>query len=288
MDIQTLRQPAANRAIGPMLVDRGKLTFAQAEQVVHLQKQTGARFGEAAVQLGLVGEEEVLLALAEQYDYPRLRSGESRVSEEIVAAYQPHLPQAESLRALRTQLSMRWFTGDRSGNRVLAIVGMERRAGRSYLAANLAVAFSQLGERTLLLDADMRHGRQHQIFQAENDRGLSTYLAGRSKSANVLRVDDIAGLSILTAGPLPPNPQELLGREDFPRLLNELANTFSVIIIDTPAATEYADAQRIAACAGGSAIVARQDVSRISEVSWLRHSLGEIGVAVVGAVLNKV
>lgn len=287
MDMLTPPPPTANRAIGAILVDSGLLTIAQAEQVMRLQKQTGARFGEAAVQLGLLSAEDLQLALAEQYDYALLRPGQSLVSEEVIAAYRPHLPQAESLRALRSQLSLRWFAEDKPGRKALGIVGMERGAGRSYLAANLAVSFAQLGQRTLLLDADMRHGRQHQIFHVDNDRGLSTYLAGRSETANLLGVKEIEGLSILTAGPLPPNPQELLGREGFRKLLEELARRFDIIIIDTPAAADYADAQMISACASGTVIVARQHISRIAEVTQLRQTLGELGVSVVGAVLGR-
>jgi protein-tyrosine kinase len=287
MDMSTLPFPTGQRVIGAMLVDSGKLTVVQAEQVMRLQKETGSRFGEAAVQLGVLSEEDLRLALANQYQYPLLHPGRSAISEEVVVAYRPHLPQAESLRALRIQLLLRWFAENKAGRRSLCIVGMERCAGRSYLAANLAVAFSQLGEPTLLLDADMRHGRQHQIFQVENHCGLSTYLAGRTEMANVLSVGEIEGLSILTAGPVPPNPQELLGRETFPNLLDELARKFRVIIIDTPAAAGYADAQMISVCAGGSVIVARKHVSRIGEVVELRNGLGELGVSVVGAVLGS-
>jgi len=275
----------ADRSIGAIMIDNGKLTVAEAEQVLRLQKQQGIRFGEAAVKLGLLTQEDIQFALNRQYGYPCLRRGDSRISEEIVAAYQPQSAQVEALRALRSQLMLRWFTGE-GNNKALAVVSPGRGEGRSYLAANLAVVFSQLGENTLLIDADMRHGRQHQLFNVENYSGLSTVLAGRSQTAPVLRLAELNALSILTAGPVPPNPQELLGRDVFPRLMEKFANMFDVVIVDTPAGTAYADAQTISARVGGAIMLARQDFTGINGASQFGKSLGELGVSLVGVVLN--
>ena len=283
--VATLVPATADRSIGAIMIDNGKLTVAEAEQVLRLQKQQGIRFGEAAVKLGLLTQEDIQFALNRQYGYPCLRRGDSRISEEIVAAYHPQSPQVEALRALRSQLMLRWFTGEGNG-KALAVVSPGRGEGRSYLAANLAVVFSQLGENTLLIDADMRHGRQHQLFNVENYSGLSTVLAGRSQTAPVLRLAELNALSILTAGPVPPNPQELLGRDVFPRLMEKFANMFDVVIVDTPAGTAYADAQTISARVGGAIMLARQDFTGINGASQFGKSLGELGVSLVGVVLN--
>lgn len=276
----------ANRSIGVILVDEGRLTLAQADQILRLQKQDNIRFGEAALKLGLLSEDDIRHALSHQYGYPCLRPGQSRISDELIAAYLPQSAQVEALRALRSQLMLRWFAADNGDNKALAVVSPGHGEGRSYLAANLAVVFSQLGESTLLIDADMREGRQHQLFHVENYSGLSTVLAGRSQTAPVLRLADIEALSILTAGPVPPNPQELLGRDVFPRLMEKFAKMFDVIIIDTPAGTAYADAQTIAARAGGALMIARQDVTSLDEAAQFGKSLAELGVSLVGAVLS--
>jgi protein-tyrosine kinase len=276
----------ADRSVGAILVDSGKLTVENAEQIIRLQKQQGIRFGEAAIQLGFLTEDDLQFALARQYGYPYLRRGESRVTDEVVAAYHPYGPQVEALRALRSQLMLRWFTGEAAG-KALAIVSPGRFEGRSYLAANLAVVFSQLGERTLLLDADMRHGRQQQLFGLDNQTGLSTVLAGRGGSIPAQRVAGLIDLSVITAGPTPPNPQELLGRDVFVKLLEKLATAFDVIIIDTPAGTGYADAQTIGARAGGALMVARRNHSSLNNVGQFGATLGHLGTALVGAVLNR-
>ena len=276
---------AASRSIGAIMVDNGRLTVLQAEQILRLQKLEHIRFGEAAVKLKLLSEEDIQFALNQQYGYPCLRKGQSRISDEIVAAYQPQSAQVEALRALRSQLMLRWFT-EEGGHKALAVVGPGSGEGRSYVAANLAVVFSQLGENTLLIDADLRNGRQHQLFHVENYSGLSTVLSGRSPTAPVLRLSDLTALSVLTAGPVPPNPQELLGRDIFPRLMDKFGKMFDVIIIDTPASMDSADTQTIAARAGGAIMVARQDYTSLDAAAQLGKSLGELEVSLIGAVIN--
>src|SRR6185436_9716186 len=118
-------------------------------------------------------------------------------------------PRAEELRGLRTQLMIRWAKAGVQ-HRVLAIVSPGAGEGRSYVAANLAVAFSQLGERTLLIDADLRRPRQHHIFNVSDRIGLSAVLSGRAGRSAVAPVPEFGALSLLTAGARPPNPQELL------------------------------------------------------------------------------
>lgn len=276
-----------NRSIGAILVDSGRLSIEQAEQVLQFQKQCGMRFGEAAVNLGLLTPEDIQQVLAHQYGYPCLRRGQSRISEELVAAYQPYSRPVESLRALRSQLMLRWFAADNCQSKAITVVSPDRGEGRSYLAANLAVVFSQLGESTLLIDADMRNGRQHMLFNVENFSGLSTILAGRSQTAPILRLADLEALSILTAGPVPPNPQELLGRDVLPKLMEKFAEMFDVIIIDTPAAINYADAQTLSARTGGALLVTRQDYTSLDSAGQVSRTLADQGVSVIGAVLNQ-
>ena len=285
--VTKLVPPTASRSIGAILVDNGRLTIEQAEQVLLFQKQCGLRFGEAAINLGILTADDIQQVLAHQYGYPCLRPGQSRISEELVAAYQPHSGQVEVLRALRSQLMLRWFADENCTSKALAVVSPGRGEGRSYLAANLAVVFSQLGESTLLIDANMRNGRQHQLFNVENFSGLSTVLAGRSQTAPILRLAELEALSILTTGPIPPNPQELLGRDVFPKLMEKFATMFDVIIVDTPAATDFADAQTIAARTGGALLVTRPHHTSLAAAGQVSKTLAGLGVNVVGGVLNQ-
>lgn len=273
------------RAMGVVLVDAGRLTLERAEQILRLQREKGLRFGEAGLELGLLTQDDIDFALSRQFDYPYLVRGASEVSETVVAAYAPSHPQVEGLRAVRTQLMLRWFGAD-AGRKALAIVGAARGEGRSFIAANLAVAFSQLGERTLLIDADLRNPCQHKLFGLDNRAGLSALLSGRGDAEAVQRIPGLPNLSVLPSGALPPNPQELLSRPLFRKLLDQLAAQADIILLDSPAASESADAQIVAVRAGAAMIVVRKNTSRIWRVQGVSDNVAEAKATVVGAVLN--
>lgn len=277
----------AGCSIGAILIDNGRLTPEAAERILKLQKEQGLRFGDAAIQLGLLSEADIQQALSRQYDYPYLMPGDERVSEEVVAAFKPFSPIVEQLRAVRSQLMLRWFDAE-IGHKTLAVVSASRADGRSFTAANLAVVFSQLGERTLLIDADLRNPSQHQLFRLENKLGLSSLLAGRTElSEAVTRIPGLIDLSVLPAGATPPNPQELLARPVFNALMATAAGQYDIVIVDTPAGAETADSQTIAARTRGAVVVARKDRSSAPALQAFVTSLQHSGVAVVGAVLNN-
>lgn len=289
MSVATLPTFArANRTIGAILMDAGLLSAEGAEQILRLQRQNNLRFGEAAIRLGLLTEADIQYALARQFDYAYLRlSDRKSVSEEVVAAYQPFSPQVEQLRAVRSQLMLRWF--DKLEQRQsLAIIGTGRGDGRSHLAANLAVVFAQLGERTLLIDADMRQPRQHELFMLQNKTGLSTLLAQRSREEAIVRITDLVGLSVLPAGPVPPNPLELLNRPAFDELLAHAKASYDVVLIDTPGLSCGEDAVMVAVRTRAVLVVARSNQTRLAAFNDMVAGLSGAGVAVVGSVLNDV
>jgi chain length determinant protein tyrosine kinase EpsG len=277
---------SARSTIGGILVERGRLAAHDAERIVRLQQERGLRFGEAAIVLGLLTLDDVRQALSHQFDYPCLPLGDTTLDRSLVAAYQPFGPSGEDLRALRSQLLLRWFDAG-ANRRTLAIVSAGAGEGRSYIAANLAIVLSQLGERTLVLDADLRNPCQHRLFKLANQVGLSDLLSGRCESGAVVAIAALRGLSVLPAGAMPPNPQELLGRPGFAALLQKLREQFDVIILDTPAASEFADAHTAAKRAGAAVLVTRQHASSLPRAAELARNLQEYGVSVVGAVLNR-
>lgn len=276
----------AARSIGAILVDSGKLGAADAERILRQQKDNNQRFGDAALMLGLVTQQDIAQALAQQYNYPYLIKGEGKVADELIAAYEPFSPQVEALRALRSQLMLRWFVGE-TGHKTLAVCSAGRGEGRSYLAANLAIIFSQLGEHTLLIDADLRHPHQHELFKTDNKLGLSSILAGRGGLESVQRIPDFENLSLLPAGPVPPNPQELLGQPTFIQVLETSASRYDVVLIDTPAAADYGDTQMIAARARAALVVARKHKSSLAATQQLAERLGQVGTNLVGSVLTE-
>jgi chain length determinant protein tyrosine kinase EpsG len=270
--------------IGQMLVGWGRLDQGDVSRILEFQKKAGLPFGEAGIAMGLLDRDDVAKVLAAQFGHPCLEP-ESGLGQELIAARDPDSDAVEHLRALRSQLMLRWFEND-ARQAALAVVSPSRGEGRSYIAANLAVLFSQLGKRTLLIDADMRHPRQHQIFGVPGRVGLSAVLAGRAGWDAVCEIKALPDLWLLPAGAVPPNPQELLARPGFAKLITALRASYEVILIDTPPAQSCADAGTIAARAGAALMLACQDATSVPRVASLAEDLRQFGVTIVGAVLN--
>ncbi|MEW6353096.1 MAG: chain length determinant protein tyrosine kinase EpsG [Pseudomonadota bacterium] len=277
-----------DRSIGKILMDAGRLKQENAERIARFQKERGVRFGEAALKLRLLSKQDIQFALARQFEYPYLEKQDGDFSKELVAAYEPFSPQSEALRSLRNQLLLRKFSVE---YKTRVVISPERGEGRSYVAANLAVAFAQLGGNTLLIDADLRNPRQHNIFNLNNGIGLSTVLSGRMGAETIQNVPFFMNLSVLTAGPIPPNPLELLSRAAFGQLMHELSNHYDAILIDTPAGEYNADAQAIMAQAAAAyataLVVVRKNTTHLARAKNFLKRIRAANVEVAGAVFNQ-
>jgi len=269
--------------IGELLREKGTLISAEdVHRIRGMQRTEGLRFGDAAIELGLATEDQVRHILAQQFDYPCLPAGSAAVDRAVIAATRPHDAEVEGLRTLRSQMILRWYAQYKH----LAVTSPAPGQGTSRLAANLAVVFSQLGTRTLLIDADMRNPRQHELFQLLNGRGLSDMLAGRASAGVIQNIRHLANLYVLPAGTEPPNPLELLSRPVLSQLLDDIRDEFDVVIIDTPPALECADAQTVSARTGGALIVARRHHARVADIEAVKQQLAVAGAQAVGAVLT--
>jgi protein-tyrosine kinase len=288
LPMDSVSRPAGmttGRAIGAILIDEGKLTAPDAEQVLKRQRELGWRFGEAAIELNLITDADLREALAKQYEFPYLVSGPEGVSKELIAAWDPFHPVVEELRGVRTQLLVRWFNPG-AGRRTLAVTSPSAGEGRSFVTANLAVVFSQLGQRTLVIDADFRAPRQQVIFNVSDRFGLSSVLSGRSDLSAAGPVAGLTGLAVLPAGPLPPNPLELLSRASFAALLTRAQAEYDVILIDTPPVTEYADACVVTFRAGDALMLSRKDRTRLADTERAMRELSDASARVVGTLVN--
>ncbi len=271
--------------IGKVLVDMGKLSPESLAKILSLQNKEGLKFGDAAKKLGLLNNADIQHALALQFEYPYLAENQTVFSKELVAAYLPYSPQVEALRALRSQLILRWFS---EGHKLLSIISASEGAGSSYMAANLAVVFSQLGQKTLLIDANLRNPRQHEIFKLTMKHGLSDVLIGRADlDVALTKIDTLLDLTVLSSGTTPPNPQELLNNSRFTLLMNQLSESFDVIIVDTSSTQFCSDAQPVALRCQGALLVSKKDVTEVVHIENLRDQLNLASVRIVGAVLNE-
>jgi len=275
-----------DRSIGAIIAETRDLSADQVARVLTYQRDNNVRFGEAAIALGYANADDVLFALAQQFHYPYAPEESRHQNPELVALNQPFSPQAEVFRAVRSQVMMRVFNEQPSPRRALAVVSPNQGDGKTFFAANLAVTLAQLGGRTLLVDADMRGPRQHEVFGVPNTAGLSGILSGRSEGQLIQQIAAVPGLFLLPVGITPPNPLELIERPAFGLLLRELLTKFDYVIVDTPAAELGADALVIAARCGAALPVARKSESKLDLFQGLVDGLTEASTVIAGAVLN--
>jgi protein-tyrosine kinase len=212
-----------------------------------------------------------------------VRTSDLGLRARLVITSRPEGADAEAIRSLRSQLQLRWF---QKGSRMLAVTSPHARHGCTLLTANLAIAFAQAGERTLLLDCNLRRPRQRLLFRLKPAPGLVDLLQGRAALKSALTpIESLPNLSILGADSAPANPQELLMHASFTQLTESIEALYDVVLIDTPPVLEHADAQIVAARARGCLIVMRRGKTRVAEVERMRDTLQTDGTTVVGATL---
>lgn len=279
------RDTADVSPLGRVLVSQAKLRSSEIERVLAYARKRRLRFGEAAVKLGLISRADLDLALAAQFDYPYLEKGAGGLSARLVAAFDPFSAKGSAIRVLRAQLVRRWFG---KGRRALAIVEPAGREGCSYVAANVATAFSQLGARTVIVDADLQKPVQHRLFNATNDVGLSAVLVGRIPIEEaVMRLPLFRDLSLVPAGITPPNVFDLFARAELAHTIQALGERYDVVLIDTPPHGADLGADSIARRCGGALAVIRKDYTRMEDARDLLTTFEDTGVELVGATLTE-
>jgi chain length determinant protein tyrosine kinase EpsG len=275
--------PAVLRPIGEIIRAKRPLSDGDIEHILVVQRRMKLRFGEAAVALDLVTQADVLWALSQQFNYPYSLDGRGISGADLVVAVEPYSAQAEAFRDLRSKIMA---NDEREGRMPLAVVSPDHGDGRTYVAANLAVTFSQLGERTVLVDGNLRAPGIHKLFGLKERASLSDLLNGRRPAKPFDRSADLPGLFIMQVGAPPPNPLELLQQPMFGILLRELQREFDRVIVDTPPARHTADARVIAATCRQSVLVGRHGKTEARTMNLLVERLRRTQASIAGVVLN--
>jgi capsular exopolysaccharide synthesis family protein len=195
---------------------------------------------------------------------------------------QPTSQVAEAFRALRANLK---FAGGEKPPRAILLADTGTGEGRALVAANLAVALAQAGDATLLIDGDLRQSRQHELFGVANAVGVSTFLRGEGESLPIVATA-VPNLSLIPAGPTPPNPAELLAAAGGARLLAQARQAATFVIFDAPPVSAVADALALAAIADGVLLVVRAGKTRRPAAQRVKDQLERVGANILGVVLT--
>lgn len=191
----------------------------------------------------------------------------------------------EAVRGLRTSLH---FTMMEAENRIVMISGPTQDCGKTLVGTNLAAIAGQSGQRVLFIDADMRQGYVHNIFGLDNRYGLSSVLEGQRDCSEVIQHSEKGGIDVITCGPTPLRPLELLLNERFLSTMTWVNEQYDIVIIDTPPVLAVTDAALVARIAGTTLMVARFDKTSVKEMENTFKRLQHVGVKVSGTILNDI
>ena len=203
---------------------------------------------------------------------------------ELITLVNPKSPISEQYRTIRTNLE---FTSIGQKLQMITVTSASNGEGKSTTAANLAVVYAQLGKRVLLIDCDLRKPTAHFTFKTSAHAGLSTILVGRIPLDRAIQKTEVARLSILAAGPVPPNPTELVASERMTELLEDVRRDYDIVILDAPPMMQVADARLLANVSDGTILVIGCENSDRQLVLKAKEQLERTGTHMLGLVLNK-
>ena len=208
---------------------------------------------------------------------------------EIITFTSPKSSVSEIFRTLRTNVQ---FMNTSFKQKSILFTSTQAGDGKSWIAANLAVTFAQAGKKVIIVDTDMRRGRQHEIFEVSNSKGLSNFLIlSTDKPEEVIeeyiQPTMIENLYVITAGVVPPNPSELLTSPKMIDLIKVLEGMSDVVIFDSTPSTMVTDAMAISRYVGTTMIVASYKKTKLEVLKEIKKNIENVGGKVGGVILNK-
>lgn len=220
---------------------------------------------------------------------------EIRTDNKLITFAQPKSAISEAFRVLRT--AIQFAIANDESQKIFLVSSAVPEEGKSTMAANLAIVFAQAGNKTLLIDADLRRPSQHKVFGLSNKRGLSNLLTEISPDMDadddpIERLDlysqetQVPRLKLLSCGAVPPNPSELLGSKHMQRFLDVVSEEFDFVLLDSPPVLSVTDATLLSARADGMIMVARAGKSRRQYVKAAAEKLKDVNANLLGYVLN--
>ena len=282
--ITDLHARKEQKKIGEILCDLGALKPAQIEIILEkMIDNKNLLFGSAGVELNMFTNLNIMQALSEQFGYDYATNDKNVTERCMELAFNPFGIYADKIRSVRNFLMRNWFSAE---NKSLVIMGVDVGDGVSTFAANLAISFAQARRETLLVDSDLRAGRQRQAFGIDDRLGLSDMLASRAGYAAIQRFEKFKSLSLLPSGTKPPNALELVSQLGYATLCGELSSHYETVLIDAPALCSGPDALETAAVVGAVLLVVRKNRTTTKGLLSLKNRLAEQNSRIIGYVVT--
>lgn len=203
---------------------------------------------------------------------------------DIITSINPQSPISEQYRTIRTTIDFKMAD---QGMKSLLVTSSEASAGKSTTIANLAVTFAQQGKKVLVIDGDLRKPTVDKTFKVQNSVGLTNILMNQYAIQDVLQRTRISeNLTVITSGPIPPSPSELLGSNAMKQLLDTVTGYFDVVLLDTPPLSAVTDAQILSSYVEGVVIVVHANQTRKDGLLKAKKLLDQVNANILGVVLH--
>jgi len=209
----------------------------------------------------------------------------AQIAIRLLTHFDPKSPISEAYRTLRTNIQ---FKNKNEKNMTLLVTSSAPKEGKSTTIANLAITMAQLGSKTVLIDTDLRRPVIHSIFNAKKEMGVTNYLLGKAGIEDIVKPTFIDNLSIITSGPLPPNPSELLGSQLLPDLLQNLKKEYDVILLDSPPVIAVTDAAILSRYVEGVLLVIKAHKTHREAIKRAKTLLDNAEANIFGCLLNSI
>lgn len=203
---------------------------------------------------------------------------------DLVVLKQPKSPVSEQYRTIRTNIT---YSSIDSEIKSVLFTSAQPGAGKSTTAANVAIAYAQAGKRTLLLDADLRRPTTHYTFEVQNQRGLSTAIVNDIQAEEVVKTTDIENLDLITSGPVPPNPSELLASNKMTQFFKVVSMQYDIVIVDSPPILAVTDAQLLSKMVDGTILVTNVESNNRDNLTQAKELLEKADANMIGVVMNN-
>ncbi len=206
------------------------------------------------------------------------------MNTDLITLHNPKSPIAEAYRTLRTNIQFSNVDGEL---KLLCVTSSGPSEGKTTSATNLAETFAQAGNRVLIIDGDLRRPRVHKVFKVSNNKGLTNVLAGQYSVDDVTQITG-TDVTVMTSGPIPPNPSELLGSQKMKDLMQQLKQRYDVIIIDAAPVGVVTDAAILSTIVDGTILVVASGKTEIDGAKRAKQLLENVGARILGVVMTMI
>lgn len=280
--LQSVRGRNQSSDLSETLTRIGRLDPAKVDHVLEFQAKTGMPFGRSAVKLGLLKLQDLQFALGVQMGFLHETTKPVSIPAPLVVLRNPYSKEAEEFNLMRTRL-ITGFARDKLN--LFSITGADANSGATFVAGNLAASFAQLGRRVILIDADLRKPKLARMFGATDAAGVTDFVSGAGRYADIVHATLVKGLDLLPAGAPTRDPQSILSAREFNTLLETARNDYDIAIVLASSFDGAADVEFVWAATQKVITIVRKDRTRAETITRMRSVIRGVGAEIIGAAM---